>query len=124
MNLIDALQITSIDILEEGYTATMALNEFHAQPLGYLNGGATLAFAEISAGMASNQILERGFFAVGQNISANHLHPKKAEGQLVAKGQLLKKGHRGHLWDIKIYDEEEKLISVVTVENAIITVEK
>lgn len=122
MNLIDALQITSIDILEERYTATMELNEFHAQPLGYLNGGATLAFAEISAGMASNQILERGLFAVGQNISAHHLRPKKTEGTLVAKGELLKKGRRSHLWDIKICDEDGKIISAITVENAVIEI--
>ncbi len=45
--------------------AKMNLGEFHKQPQGYLNGGATLAFAEIISGMMSNELVGSDKFGVG-----------------------------------------------------------
>ena len=98
----------------------MILSDFHAQPQGFLNGGASLALAEITAGMASNAIGSGQYFAFGQSINANHLNPKKCEGFVNACGLLLKNGKRNHVWEIKITDENETLISQITVVNALV----
>lgn len=120
MNLIEQLNISDFKLDGNQFSVQMNLTDFHAQPLGFLNGGATLAFAEISAGMASNQ-LSPDFFAVGQSITANHLNPKKAQGFVQAQGILLRQGKRNHIWEIKIFDEDhETLISQITVTNALI----
>lgn len=128
MNLIDQLNITHFELtmteinkhLTYHFVSQMSLSDFHAQPQGFLNGGATLAFAEITAGMASNQVGAGRFFAVGQTISANHLNPKKSEGVVTAEGTLLKNGKYNHVWDIKILTDNQTLISQITVVNALI----
>lgn len=120
MNLIDQLDIQDLKVDNNGFSAFIELNEFHAQPQGFLNGGVSLAFAEIVAGMASMQLLDEGYFAVGQNINANHLNSIKASGELYANGVLLKKGGRNHVWEIKLVDESGALVSAITVVNAIL----
>ena len=60
MNLIESLQIEAPRMTSDTTCiAKMNLIEFHKQPQGYLNGGATLAFAEIISGMMSNELMDR-----------------------------------------------------------------
>ena len=67
MNMIDQLNITDFQVFADENSdksvskiykcsSKMILSDFHAQPHGFLNGGASLALAEITAGMASNAI--------------------------------------------------------------------
>lgn len=122
MNMIEALQIDSVELLDENSgTGVMHLSVYHGQPQGYLNGGATLAFGEILAGMLSNQLLDETQFAVGQSVTANHLRPMKCEGDLIANGTLLLKGKTSHVWRFDMNDNEGRLISQVTVTCAIVS---
>ena len=121
MTMIEALQIDNVELTGPvSGRAIMHLNEYHAQPQGYLNGGATLAFGEILSGLLSNQLIESNQFAVGQSVTASHLRPMKAEGNLIAEGQLLLKGKTSHVWRFDMYDENHRLISQVTVTCAIV----
>jgi len=120
MNLIEALQIKDMQITISGYQATMELGTFHEQPFGYLNGGAVLAFGEITAGQASNLLGKGQYHAVGQSVSGNHMRVMKAEGRLYAKAELLHKGKRSHVWNIRMEDERGRLISIVAVTNALV----
>ena len=121
MTMIDALQIDCVELT--GPTSgqgVMHVTSYHAQSQGYLNGGATLAFGEILSGLLSNQLIESNQFAVGQSVTASHLRPMKAEGDLIAKGQLLLQGKTSHVWRFDMYDESHRLISQVTVTCAIV----
>ena len=121
MNLIEALQIEKPYMTSDTTcVAKMNLGDFHKQPQGYLNGGATLAFAEIAAGMMSNELIGADKFGVGQSITANHLRPVRCEGSLTAHGTLLVKGKTSHVWRFDIKDDSERLISQVTVTLAIV----
>ncbi len=121
MNLIEALQIEKPHMTSETTcVAKMNLGDFHKQPQGYLNGGATLAFAEIAAGMMSNELIGADKFGVGQSITANHLRPVRCEGSLTAHGTLLVKGKTSHVWRFDMKDDAERLISQVTVTLAIV----
>ena len=121
MNLIEALQIEKPYMTSETTcVAKMNLGDFHKQPQGYLNGGATLAFAEIVAGMMSNELIGADKFGVGQSITANHLRPVRCEGSLTAHGTLLVKGKTSHVWRFDMKDDAERLISQVTVTLAIV----
>ena len=121
MNLIEALQIEKPRMTSESIcVAKMNLGDFHKQPQGYLNGGATLAFAEIAAGMMSNELIGADKFGVGQSITANHLRPVRCEGSLTAHGTLLVKGKTSHVWRFDMKDDAERLISQVTVTLAIV----
>lgn len=121
MNLIEALQIEKPYMTSDTTcVAKMNLGDFHKQPQGYLNGGATLAFAEIAAGMMSNELIGADKFGIGQSITANHLRPVRCEGSLTAHGTLLVKGKTSHVWRFDMKDDAERLISQVTVTLAIV----
>jgi uncharacterized domain 1 len=120
MNLIDGLNIEYIHVYERELEAKMNLTQFHNQTFGYLHGGATIAFGETIAGYASIKKVNEDQIAVGQNITANHLKPKKIEGYIIAKGKLIHMGKTSHVWNIEMVDENNILISYLTVTNAII----
>ncbi len=120
MNLIQALNIKDFKLNESTFTAKMGLSEFHAQPQGFVNGGAMLAFAEVVAGQASNLILGELGHALGQSISAQHLKATKCQGSLLVKAELLHRGTRIHVWNVQFFDERQRLISQITVNNAIV----
>lgn len=121
MNLIESLQIEKPHMTSESTcVAKMNLGDFHKQLQGYLNGGATLAFAEIAAGMMSNELIGDDKFGVGQSITANHLRPVRCEGSLTAHGTLLVKGKTSHVWRFDMKDDAERLISQITVTLAIV----
>ena len=121
MNLIESLQIEkSYMTSDTTCIAKMNLGDFHKQPQGYLNGGATLAFAEIVAGMMSNELIGADKFGVGQSVTANHLRPVRCVGVLTAHGTLLVKGKTSHVWRFDMLDDAERLISQVTVTLAIV----
>ena len=133
-SLLEQLQIETFHCAGQAFQSTMRLSPFHAQPFGFVNGGVYLAYGEALAGMASNAILaqettkprENGSesakqrVAVGQSATANHVRPKRCEGYVVARGQLLHKGGRNHVWTINIFDEEDQLLSHMTVTNSIV----
>ena len=136
-SLLEQLQIETFHCTEQAFQSTMKLSSFHAQPFGFVNGGVYLAYGEALAGMASNAILAQEStssnksvdldsseqkVAVGQSITANHVKPKRCEGYVVARGQLLHKGGRNHVWMINIFDETDRLLSHMTVTNSIIKV--
>ncbi|MCM1991773.1 PaaI family thioesterase [Oceanirhabdus seepicola] len=120
MNLIESLNIEYIKVNNNQLEAKMKLTKFHDNTYGYLNGGATIAFGETIAGYASIQIINDDELAVGQSVTANHMKPKKIEGNIIARGKLMHKGRMSHVWNIEMIDENNVLISYVTVSNAII----
>ena len=131
-SLLEQLQIETFHCAGQAFQSTMRLSSFHAQPFGFVNGGVYLAYGEALAGMGSNAILAQETMpssestkqriAVGQSITANHVKPKRCEGYVVARGQLLHKGGRNHVWMINIFDEEDRLLSHMTVTNSIVNV--
>ena len=134
-SLLEQLQIETFHYAGRAFQSTMRLSSFHAQPFGFVNGGVYLAYGEALAGMASNAILAQEFtsskdntdlglaeekVAVGQSITANHVRAKRCNGYVIARGQLLHKGGRNHVWTINIFDEEDQLLSHLTVTNSIV----
>lgn len=122
-NLTDSLNIEYIRVQGDTFEAKMNLTRFHSQPLGYLHGGATIAFGETVAGYASQQNIANDQAAVGQTITANHLSPKRIAGYIMAKGKLLHKGRSSHVWTIKMLDENNTVIAHMTVTNVIVRAE-
>ncbi|HSQ87741.1 PaaI family thioesterase [Romboutsia sp.] len=124
MNLIEGLNIEYIRVYDNELQAKMNLTDFHDQTFGYLHGGATISFGETVAGYASNQKIKEDQVAVGQTITTNHLKAKKIEGYIIAKGKLMHKGATSHVWSIEMFDENNVLISYMTVTNAITDLNK
>ncbi|HZJ37006.1 MAG TPA: hotdog fold thioesterase [Gillisia sp.] len=111
--LMETLNIEFIDIGEDFVTAKMPVNSRVHQPDGVLHGGASVALAESVGSVASHIFLDSSkFFIRGIEISANHLR-SISEGEVFAKATFIHKGRTTQLWDIRITDIENNLISVV-----------
>ena len=110
--LMETLQIEYIDVGEDFLVGKMPVNSKVHQPDGVLHGGAMVALAESVGSMASYIFLDAQKFIVrGIEISANHVKSVR-DGHVFAKATIVHRGRTTQLWDIKITDADEKLISV------------
>jgi 1,4-dihydroxy-2-naphthoyl-CoA hydrolase len=118
--LMETLEIEYIDAGEDFLVATMPVNSRVHQPMGLLHGGASVALAESVGSAASLMFVNPEKSEVrGIEISANHLKSKK-EGMVTATAKIIHKGASIHLWEIKIVDENQKLISLCKLTNMIL----
>lgn len=118
-----ALEVLDIKLVraEEGkLIGTMPVGPNHRQVIGYLHGGVSVVFAETLASLGSflNIDMKRQA-AFGLEINANHLRPKR-DGIVTGVATLLHRGRTTHVWDVKISDEQERLICVSRCTIAIV----
>lgn len=107
--------------MKEGYVkAQMPVDERTCQPFGILNGGASLALAEIVAGHGSIPLCSPGEMPCGIQVSASHLSMVPKGESVIATGQLIHRGRTTHLWNIDITNQEGKLISTARIVNQIV----
>lgn len=114
------LEMDWVEIGEDYLKLSMPVNEKTKQPYGILHGGASCALAETIGSVASALIIDREkFICVGLEINANHVRAAK-EGLVIAHCTPLHIGKSTHVWDIKINDEQEKLICISRLTVAIL----
>ena len=110
--LMETLEITYVDVGEDFLIAKMPVSPKVHQPDGVLHGGATVALAESVGSMASYIFLNAAeYFVRGIEISANHVKSVK-EGFVYAKASFIHKGRTTQVWDIRITNGQDQLISV------------
>ena len=111
--LMENLDIEFVDIGDNFLTASMPVTSKVHQPDGVLHGGASVALAESVGSAASMMFLDiEKVFVRGIEISANHVK-SIAEGLVYAKATYLHKGRTTQLWEIRITNENQELISLV-----------
>jgi 1,4-dihydroxy-2-naphthoyl-CoA hydrolase len=122
--LMQTLNIEYVDAGEDFLVATMPVNSSVHQPMGLLHGGATVALAESVGSAASMLFINPKHSEVrGIEISANHLKSKR-EGIVTATARIVHKGRSIHLWEIRIVDESDNLISLCKLTNMILSKRK
>ena len=118
--LMETLSIEYIDAGEDFLIAKMPVNSRVHQPMGLLHGGASVALAESVGSAASLLLINPEKQEVrGIEISANHVKSKK-EGIIFGTARIVHQGKSIHLWEIKITDEQDKLISICKLTNMIL----
>ena len=116
----ETLNIKYTDAGKDYLTATMPVNPSVHQPMGLLHGGASVALAESVGSAASMLYINSDLSEVrGIEISANHLKAKR-DGIVTATARILHKGRSIHLWEIRITDENENLISLCKLTNMVL----
>jgi uncharacterized protein (TIGR00369 family) len=110
--LMETLDIEYIDVGENFLIAKMPVTPKVHQPDGVLHGGASVALAESVGSAASYVFLDgQSYFVRGIEIAANHVRSIK-EGFVFARATIIHKGKTTQLWEIRITDEEDRLISL------------
>lgn len=109
--LLNTLDIEFTAVGEDFVEARMPVTPKVHQPDGVLHGGATVALAETVGSVASAVFLDsENFFVRGIEINANHVRSVR-DGYVIARAEFLHKGKTTQVWDIRIRNEEGKLIS-------------
>ena len=110
--LMESLGIEIVTLEKNKVVMTMPVDERTHQPAGYLHGGASVLLAETVASFGGFLNIDQKKQAVfGMEINANHVKSKR-EGIVTATATPLHIGRTTMVWDIKITDEEDNLISV------------
>ena len=118
--LMETLNIKYVDAGEAFLVATMPVDSRVHQPMGLLHGGATVALAESVGSAASLMFINPERQEVrGIEISANHLKSKR-DGIVTATAKIIHQGASIHLWEIRIADENNKLISLCKLTNMVL----
>ena len=98
----------------------MPVDERSKQPYGLLHGGASCALAETAGSVASHLVVDPNkYICVGLEINANHVRSAR-QGFVTATATPLHLGATTHVWDIKIHDDNQKLICISRLTVAIL----
>ena len=118
--LLEALGIEITELGEGRVVATMPVDHRTHQPFGLLHGGASVALAETVASIGAYALVDQEKESVvGLEINANHIRAVRS-GIVTATGTVLHRGKTTMVWDIKIVDEQQRLVCVSRCTIAII----
>lgn len=121
--LLATLGIEVTEATRERVVATMPVGPRVHQPFGLLHGGASLALAETVASTGAwLQVDPAKERVVGVEINANHLRAKR-DGVVTATATPVHVGRRTQVWEVRIADEQDKLVCVSRCTLAVVAVD-
>lgn len=119
--LAEALGIEVVAIGQDSVTLRMPVDHRTHQPMGILHGGASVALAETAGSIAANGTIDhQSQMCVGMEINANHLRPVRS-GFVTGVAQPIHLGKSTQVWEIKISDDNGKLVCVSRLTIAVLS---
>ena len=111
--LLKTLEISFTELGDDYLVAKMPVNERVYQPDRVLHGGATFALAE-TVGSVASYIFSKSDDQIvrGIEMSGNHLR-SVSSGYVYARAESIHKGRTTQIWQIRITDEEDKMVSLI-----------
>lgn len=117
------LGIEFVELAADRVVATMPVTPLVHQPHGFLHGGASVALAESVASVGAHISSAADKVAFGLEINANHIRPVR-DGVLRATGTPLHQGRTTQVWEIRIEDEEQRLVCISRCTIALVDAEE
>lgn len=116
----ETLGMELLEVAKGRVVVTMPVDHRTHQPAGLLHGGASVALAETAASIGGwFLVMAEGKVVVGQEINANHLRSIRS-GKVKAVAEILHQGRTSQVWEIKIYDEAERMVCISRCTLAVI----
>ncbi|WP_038045850.1 PaaI family thioesterase [Thermus caliditerrae] len=116
------LGVRYLKLEKEEVVAELEVTPRVHQPFGFLHGGATVALAESVASVGGFLNCPPGHAAFGLEINCNHIRKKQA-GVIRAVGKPLHVGRTTQVWEVKVYDEEARLVAAIRCTLAVVPLE-
>ncbi|MDD2670961.1 MAG: hotdog fold thioesterase [Syntrophales bacterium] len=118
--LVEHIGIEILEIGDDFIRARMPVDRRTVQPYGLLHGGASVTLAETLGSVASFLCLDPSKKrCVGLEINANHVRSVRS-GFVYGIVTPVHTGRGTHLWDIRITDEQDRLVCVSRITLAIL----
>lgn len=116
----DHIGIRFSDLGDNHLSATMPVDHRTKQPYGLLHGGASVTLAETLGSVGSALVIDpANFICVGQEINANHIRSARS-GRVTGTARPIHLGASSHVWEIRIEDEQGKLVCISRLTVAIL----
>lgn len=124
VNMLKHLDIRIVAMEDDAFVASMPVDHRTQQPLGLLHGGASCVLAESLGSIASYLCIDPDRYnVVGLEINANHIRSVR-KGRVTGTCTPVHIGRSSHIWDIRIRDEDDRLVCVSRMTNAILDKER
>ncbi|MGV3243518.1 PaaI family thioesterase [Staphylococcus sp. 11261D007BR] len=112
-NLVELLEMKIVEQRDGYLKMSMPVTDKVKQPFGYLHGGATMALGETACSIGSSHLVDTSQeIPVGLEMNANHIKSAR-DGMVYAIATIIHQGRTTHVWEIRIVDEKDQLISVM-----------
>ncbi len=120
--LMEHLGMNFVELEAGRVVATMPVDRRTVQPMGRLHGGASMALAESIGSIGSSFLVDtQKYHVLGVEISGSHTGTTN-ENEVIATGIILHQGKSSHIWEVKIKDKNDKLISICRLSCRIIAI--
>ena len=120
LNMLKHLDIRIEAMTDDTFIASMPVDHRTCQPLGLLHGGASCVLAESLGSIASYLCIDPDkYTVVGLEINANHIRSVK-RGRVTGYCKPVHLGRSSHIWDIRINNDEDMLVCISRMTNAIL----
>ncbi|MAL98471.1 hotdog fold thioesterase [Hydrocarboniclastica marina] len=118
--LVSHLGIELLELGDDFLSGRMPVDKRTIQPAGILHGGASVVLAETLGSIAANLCLKKpDTMAVGLDINANHVRPMM-QGWVYGFARPLHIGGSTQLWEIRIVDEDDRLVCISRLTMAVV----
>lgn len=118
--LSDHLGIEFLEIEDEFITARMPVQNIVKQPMGLMHGGASAALAETVGSVCALMSVDHTTESiVGLELNINHVKAMR-DGFVIATCKAFHIGRKTHVWDIKITNETDELVSIARLTTMVI----
>jgi 1,4-dihydroxy-2-naphthoyl-CoA hydrolase len=100
------LGIELTEITDEHVRGQMLVDKRHLHPMGYVHGGAWVAFADTVAAWGTMRHLPEGRGFTTVELKVNVLASAVDGDELTALGEPLHVGSRTHVWQVQVFRAE------------------
>lgn len=112
--MVEHLGIEFTKVGEDHIEATMPVDNRSVQPMRLLHGGASVVLAETIGSVASTILVDlKTHYAVGTEIGASHIKTAKEGTQVTGICRPIHIGRTSHVWEIKVINSDDQLVSLV-----------
>jgi 1,4-dihydroxy-2-naphthoyl-CoA hydrolase len=119
-SMVSHLGIEFTEVGEDYLAARMPVDERTIQPFGLLHGGASVALAETLGSVAASLIIDLSQkMPVGMEINANHIRPA-TKGWVTGVVRPVHIGKTSQVWEIRITNDDDKLVCISRMTLAIV----
>ncbi len=110
------LGIELTEITDEHVRGRMPVDKRHLHPMGYVHGGAWVAFADTVAAWGTLRHLPEGRDFTTVELKINVLASASDGDELTAIGKPLHVGSRTHVWEVQVFRAERLAANFVCTQ--------
>ena len=119
--VIEVLDIEFSEIGDDYLELTMPVTQKTLQNAGILHGGVSVVLAETACSVGATMTVDQEKqYVVGQEINANHIRPGIPGDVITARATPVSRGRRSQVWDIRLHNQDGKLVCISRCTMAIL----